>query len=429
MYAFTVEQSLGYDDELGEELVVSRSGGAYIQYESAMHGLQGGTYYASDGEYLRNEAGYIIKISVKDLKGEIYSKVDQKIGTATAGLAAKSYVDNKEASILAQVANDISNVTITADNITFNTAFVNALSAVAAFDTVISQKVQAQTINANTISAAKTYNVDNTIYQSNTVIDGDGVRLYNGKDDHVYDSNDEDTSFANSVLKNDGSGHLANGNITWEEDGSVHIGPNGSDGIYIYDDNGTTKIKLQGDIVTNDLNLKDTESAGQDGLMIKGKGTRSLRQIDTYIGPSGINANLQTFTSYSNGPANNHGDFILPQNYPSLVETGDSNNGYTVHDWGAISICNSTTGNVPNPKNSYAESHNDMINSKRLSPGTTLVVKGFDGRGYKGYTGVSQANASLCFINGICIGPASEIRDSATYDATYNLSVDGNTLH
>ena len=98
LYAFSVEQSLGYDEELGE-LIVSRPAGADLKYESTIHGLQNNSYYVSDGEYLRNAAGYIIKISVKDLRGEIFSTVDQKIGTATAGLAAKSYVNGKEASI------------------------------------------------------------------------------------------------------------------------------------------------------------------------------------------------------------------------------------------------------------------------------------------------------------------------------------------
>lgn len=409
-----------------------RRGWAQLQYDSEKHGLQVGEgYYVSDGEYLTSQEGCIIQISVNDLSSEIYSKVDQKIDTATAGLAAKSYVDGKEASILAQVADDISNITITADKVVFNTDFINALTAVAAFDEVIADKIQTTEISANTINAAKNYLLTNQhVIHTNTIIDGNGIRLYNGTSDHTYDSENEDIDSANTLLKNNGSGHLANKHIIWSADGDTYIGPgdpdNDGDGIYVYNEGGSTKIKLQGDIITDNLTFKDKES-NTEGYFTNGKGTPSSRQMTTYIGRQGIYAHLQSFSSYPNGSSGNNGDFLVPTDRPALNEPGDNLNGYTVHDWGAIAIGNGV--NVPNPKNSEPESHNDMINSRKLSPGTTLVVKGFDGRGYKGFTGTTQAGTSLCFINGICIGPASDIRNSAIFDSDYNIAINGTLLH
>lgn len=373
-----------------------------VVYESGAYGinLTNGSYGVSNDDYFELNSDIIISISIQDLKGEIFSKVDQKIGTATAGLVAKSYVDNKEASILAQVANDISNITITADNITFNAAFINALNAVAEFGDVITSRIQASEISANTIDAAKTYSVDNTLYRSHTMIDGDGVRLYNGKDDHVYNSNAEDTDYANAVLKNDGSGHLANGNITWEEDGSVHIGPNGSDGIYIYDDNGTTKIKLQGDIVADNFSLINKQHDDNDGYFV----SSSYFDCGLYNGGMYVKKPVASNDFHRSTELNN-----------GVVPSTDTYNAWTTKDWGTIAI-GSYNGTLPNPRGINPTNRNDNApnTSAKLSPAVTLSVKGRDGYGYVGFTGVHNG---MNYINGIAVGP-SELGDTL-FDSTF----------
>ena len=66
-----------------------------------------------------------IKISIQDLSGAVFSKVDNKLNTATAGLAAKSYVDGKEASILASIADGTAEIKLTADKLTIDAGDIN----------------------------------------------------------------------------------------------------------------------------------------------------------------------------------------------------------------------------------------------------------------------------------------------------------------
>jgi hypothetical protein len=82
---------------------------------------------------------------------------------------------------------------------------------------------------------------------------------------------------ANSLLDKSGEGWVANGHIIWNAEGDTYIGPgspeHGDDGIYVYDDDGVTKIKLQGEITAKDLswdNIRGNERLG-DGYRVGNK--------------------------------------------------------------------------------------------------------------------------------------------------------------
>ena len=199
-----------------------------------------------------------IKISIQDLSGAVFSRVDSKIGTATTGLAAKSYVDGKEASILASIADGTAEIKLTADKLTIDAGDINAINSKLQINQVVAAAVAAQEITTNKLDASGTWEDDNeNSYTSHTIVNGDGVSIYNGDFGWDYDPANLEGNNPNIRLSKDGEGWLANGHIIWNGEGDTYIGPGdpeyGSDGIYVYDDDGTTKIKLQGEIIANDL--------------------------------------------------------------------------------------------------------------------------------------------------------------------------------
>ena len=295
-----------------------------------------------------------IKISIQDLSGTVFSKVDNKIGTATAGLAATSYVNDKAAAILAEADEHMSQITLSADRINIDAQFVAALNAVAEFKQVIAQEVNAVEINANKIVAG----ADDWA----TIVDEGGVRIYNSSDGHEYVKAEDDYYYRggddyvdkenepNSILQDTGAGWLANRNIEWTQYGDTHIGPVDTEyGLSVKTVDGSTKIVLKGDIIAEGLNLK----AGQDNPTTYGTGgSRGDRNIVTRISGYEFSTGLEQLQSYTGGN-NDYGDMIRQEDAPD--DDDDKQSPYSCVDWGAIAIVKggqNSSANVPMAKNS-----------------------------------------------------------------------------
>ena len=421
-----------------------------IKYVAGETGVQSGPYYAiSDGQYLFTTNGLIIKIGIQDLSGAVFSKVDNKLNTATAGLASKSYVTGREAAILtevddrigtatvglvaqsdidgvkaeiiASVNQDMSEITLSADQINITNSFINAIGSRLDIDSVVADAISATTISANTIDANSTWkDEDENEYTSHTIVDGEGLRIYSGAAGNKYDPEDEQDEYygnANNMIHNSGSGWLANGHITWNAEGDTYIGPgdpdSGDDGIYVYEDDGVTKIKLQGEITAKDLswdNIRGNERLG-DGYRVgnKKKYESGERDVAGALYDYGFYVALQTFYHQPANSSGVYGDYILG-NGPSQDETYGA---YTTVDWGAIGIGKNGISAIPNPRNVNGQptNYNERVDGSRNTPPVTLQVKGKDGYVYTGFTGCS---GDMYYINGIAIGPASEIGSYGT---------------
>jgi len=388
---------------------------------------------------LFKSTGQVIKISIADLSGAVFSKVDNKLNTATAGLASKSYVTGREAAILtevddrigtatvglvaqsdiddvkaeiiASVNEDMSEITLSADQINITNSFINAIGSRLDIDSVVADAISATTISANTIDANRTWeDEDENEYTSHTIVDGEGLRIYGGTDDHEYET-PENYYAANVRLANDGEGWVANGHIIWNGEGDTYIGPGdpeyGSDGIYVYDDNGTTKIKLQGEIIANDLSLQSIqngESRG-NGFFVgnKKKYESGERDVAGSLHDGGFSVGLQTFYHQPANSSGLYGDVIIGQG-------GDeTTNGYTTVDWGAIGIGKNHVSAVANPRNVGAQPIKFM--NSDVTPPVTLQVKGKDGYVYTGFTGTHNG---MYYINGIAIGPGDSVGSNST---------------
>lgn len=394
-----------------------------IKYVSGETGVQqSGPYYAiSDGQYLSSGGMMTIKISIQDLSGAVFSKVDSKIGTATAGLAAKSYVNDKAAAILAEADEHMSQITLSADRINIDAQFVAALNAVAEFRQVIAQEVNAVEINANKIVAG----VDDWA----TIVDEGGVRIYNSSNGHEYVKAEDDYYYRggddyvdkenepNSILQDNGAGWLANRNIEWDQYGDTHIGPVDTEyGLSVKTVDGSTKIILKGDIIAEGLNLK----AGQDNPTTYGTGgSRGNRNIVTRISGYEFSTGLEQLQTYNNG-STDYGDMIRQEDAPD--DNDDQQSPYSCIDWGAVAVVKggqNSTANVPMAKNNKPRNYSQYINGSKSVPGSAIVVKGYDGCGYRGYTGTHN---QMVYINGIAIGPADEVPNSAIYDSSYTFN-------
>lgn len=371
----------------------------------ASYGLEGGTD-VRPGSYLRCSDGKYLYIEEISLKSSVFSEVDTRINTATSGLVASN--DFTAASIVAMVNDAGSSVNINADKINLNgqTTFITA----------VGQALNAQQITTNTLDAQGTNTVidDQDVshtYTSHTIVDGDGIRIYNGTTGHQYDAQNENVYDANSWLDKSGEGWVANGHVTWNAEGDTYIGPGDpeyqDDGIYVYYDQDAhaTKIKLQGEIIANNFQLKDKQQ-NKHGYFAGGKEVYPNRDVRCALGNSGFYAALQTFGTYTGRPT---GDYTLGQG----SSYGETDGGYTTVDWGAIGIGKSNISAVPNPRNYNTQpiNNNTYVNNQRNTPGTTLQVKGKDGFVYIGFTGVHN---DMYYINGIAIGPVSEIGSNGT---------------
>lgn len=381
-----------------------------IQYEAGKTGVSGTTFYISDGQYLFKSSGQVIKINIADLSGAVFSKVDNKLNTATAGLAAKNYVDGKEASILASIANGTAEIKLTADKLTIDAGDINAINSKLQINQVVAAAVAAQEVSTNKLDVSGTWeDNDENSYTSRTIVDNEGLRIYGGTDGHEY-TTPESYYDANVRLGNDGEGWVANRHVIWNGEGDTYIGPGdpeyGGDGIYVYydEDAHATKIKLQGEIVADDFQLKDKQQ-DKYGYFAGGKGVYPNRDVTCALYNSGFYAALQTFGTYT---GSSYGDYILG------TGNGETYSGYTTVDWGSIGIGRNYISAVPNPRNidSRPIIYNQQIDGgQRNTPPVTLQVKGKDGYVYTGYTGTHNG---MYYINGIAIGPAEEAGSNNT---------------
>lgn len=387
LYSTTIQTQSGPQDTL-----------IPIQYEAGKTGVSGTTFYISDGQYLFKSSGQVIKINIADLSGAVFSKVDNKLNTATAALAAKSYVDGKEASILASIADGTAEIKLTADKLTIDAGDIDAINSKLQINQVVAAAVAAKEITTNKLDASGTWEDDNeNSYTSHTIVNGDGVSIYNGDSGWVYDPTNLEGNNPNIRLSKDGEGWLANGHIIWNGEGDTYIGPgnpkHGGDGIYVYDDNGTTKIKLQGDIVANNLTLISKQNDNNKGYFVNDGNYRSaLSNIGFFIRRATDNSDYHYSSELNNG--------VVPET--------DTLNPWTTTDWGSIAI-GSRNGTLPEPRGKNptdrSEIDSSSVNNQRLAPGITLSVKGRDGYAYVGYTGVHNG---MNYINGIAVGPAEQ---------------------
>lgn len=388
-----------------------------IQYEAGKTGVSGTTFYINDGQYLFKSSGQVIKINIADLSGAVFSKVDNKLNTATAGLAAKNYVDGKEASILASIANGTAEIKLTADKLTIDAGDINAINSKLQINQVVAAAVAAQEVSANKLDVSGTWeDNDENSYTSRTIVDSEGLRIYGGTDGHEY-TTQENYYDANVRLGNDGEGWVANGHLIWNGEGDTYIGPgdpeNGDDGIYVYDDDGVTKIKLQGEITAKDLswdNIRGNERLG-DGYRVgnKKKYESGERDVVGALYDYGFYVALQTFYHQPANSSGAYGDYIMGHG-PSQDETLGA---YTTVDWGAIGLGKNNTSVIPNPRNADIQpiNYNEYVDGSRNTPPVTLQVKGKDGYVYTGFTGCHN---DMYYINGIAIGPASQAGSNST---------------
>lgn len=381
-----------------------------------------GTYDVHPGSYLKCSDDKYLYIEEISLKSSVFSEVDTRISTATSGLVASN--DFTAASIVAMVNGAGSSVNINADkiNLTGQTTFITAVGQALNVQQLVADEVAATTISANTIDASSSYTVtdendQSTTYTSHTIVDGDGVRVYNGATGHQYNASNEDVNDANSLLDKSGEGWVANGHIKWNAEGDTYIGPgdpeDGDDGIYVYDDDGVTKIKLQGEITAKDLswdNIRGTERLG-DGYRVgnKKKYESGERDVVGALYDYGFYVALQTFYHQPANSNGAYGDYIMGHG-PSQDETSGS---YTTVDWGAIGMGRNNIAAVPNPRNTDARpiNYNQYTDGSRNTPPVTLQVKGKDGYVYTGFTGTHN---DMYYINGIAIGPAGEAGSNST---------------
>lgn len=236
----------------------------------------------------------------------------------------------------------------------------------------------------------------------------------------------------NAELNADGSGYLANGNLSWDEDGAMTIqtledSSSNRNRITVTEDGfhfqgqgiratGTFDLNLNGIKFTkpgNSFGYGTTYSLGIDqfGLLISGANGVSSQQtgkilLDLGRTYDGTNYTHSPKLELTNDLLYESGGLLFPYDKVSVIANKTDYHGETVYGVDRITGTNGFPFTIDNPLTAQSFTKNGSSDSEvLLGGGGTKALSDFvtlNGQG-TAYTGTINGAK---FINGVCVGPA-----------------------